>query len=125
MEASGCGEASGAVPRCSITSWSRGLPPIKEKLCKEDPSGIYSKVGRLRRAGPTKDSLMASTQWDLAGQWLIKKESIMSRIALSGARVPRPEALGAPFCLKRVFCTISSLLGAICERGIYLKIHIL
>lgn len=68
---------------------------------------------------------MAGTQWDLAGRWPIKKGSVMGGIALSGARVPRPEALGAPFCLRRVFCTISSLLGAICEGGIYLKTHIL
>lgn len=49
-----CGGASPAVPRCPITSGSRDLPPIEEKLFKEDLSGIYSKVGVCGGLGPSR-----------------------------------------------------------------------
>lgn len=101
-------------------------PPSYQRETLQGVSlGDIQQSRSLWKAGPTKGSLMAGTQWDLAGRWLIKKESVMGGIALSGARMQcagrvswRP-LLPKACLLHYLFSSRSHLRGTYIFKNIY------
>ena len=110
----GEGEVEGAAPKRGVSSSSRRLPPIKEKLRGEDLLGT-AELGAGCRAGPLGAAcwraLSETSQG--GGRW--------RKVAPPGPGSPTFKRCwvslltpGAPFSLGRVFCTIAALSGAIC-----------